>query len=616
LGGRFCEQFDLADNQPIQHLTLRVLYPSSRTISIKTANTDIQPQLATLGNETEYFWERQNVPAIDYEDSTPGWFDPYPTVSVSEFQNWADVVQWAGPLYRLPAVFSSKLAARIEGWKTQFASPAERAIAALRFVQDEIRYLGIEMGPYSHQPTAPDKVFSRRFGDCKDKSFLLVAMLNSMGIDAAPALVNSKAGRALDSSQPSPYAFDHVIVQTAIDGKTYWLDPTESYERGGLQQYYDPPFERALVIRQGKSGLDDIPLPVSGSGSTVIDERYDSGNSKGSVILSVTTTYQGSDADSMRFSLSTRSLADVGKYYLNFYAEYNTSIKADGLPQIDDDQSNNRIVVREKYLIDGFWKDGKHRFIAERVGSEINKPRVSQRSMPLNISYPLSITQRTLINLSESYKVEPQQITIANEAMKFDYSCSNEGGITKLEYSLQTLAESVPVNKIPEHLQSLDRMQSLVGFELSSGPSTVPVFTKQRPRISVVAAMIGFVLFPAAVLLSILLVRRKRKTQGTVQSPYLPTPKRGSTPETAIRVSTEHEIDQLLVRFKCRCGHRPYKPGSPPVLERFRYDGQLLIGMRLNCESCSHDSDIYINLTADKSELVELGLNSIESTRQ
>jgi transglutaminase-like putative cysteine protease len=101
-------------------------------------------------------------------------------------------------------------------------------------VQDEVRYLGIELGTYSHTPTGPSKVFERRFGDCKDKTLLLATVLNELGIDARPALVNTDARRALDGWQPSPYAFDHVIVRAELGGKTYWLDPTTPYQRGTL----------------------------------------------------------------------------------------------------------------------------------------------------------------------------------------------------------------------------------------------------------------------------------------------------------------------------------------------------------------------------------------------
>ncbi len=206
LGGRFAETNYLAGREPIQQLFFRLIYPSKRSLSIKNVQIELQPAVSILGDDTEYVWERQSAAAVTLDDSTPSWFNPYPRVSLSEFRNWEDVVQWALPLYKLSPSSGPALSEKTEQWKSEFPSPEQRTIAALRFAQDEIRYLGIELGRYSHQPTSPAKVFARRFGDCKDKSLLLSRLLVSMGIDAAPALVNSREGHSLDKWQPSPFA--------------------------------------------------------------------------------------------------------------------------------------------------------------------------------------------------------------------------------------------------------------------------------------------------------------------------------------------------------------------------------------------------------------------------
>jgi hypothetical protein len=95
-----------------------------------------------------------------------------------------------------------------------------------------------------------------------------------MGIEAAPALVNSSDKSSLDSWQPTPFAFDHVIVRARINGRTYWLDPTISYQRGGLENYYDPPFERSLVLKAGTTELEKIPRPAGNAGSIDVLEVY------------------------------------------------------------------------------------------------------------------------------------------------------------------------------------------------------------------------------------------------------------------------------------------------------------------------------------------------------
>ena len=70
-----------------------------------------------------------------------------------------------------------------------------------------------------------------------------------MGIDCTIALVNTSAGHVLDNYQPSPDAFDHAIVQARIGGRTFWLDPTIESQRGNVDAYFDPFYERAAGVK-------------------------------------------------------------------------------------------------------------------------------------------------------------------------------------------------------------------------------------------------------------------------------------------------------------------------------------------------------------------------------
>jgi transglutaminase-like putative cysteine protease len=597
LNGRFADTFYLADTQAIQHLSHRLIWPSQRSLAIRNTNIEITPLVNEVGGESEYIWERQNVSAVNVEDATPDWFDPYPTVNFSEFKTWQDVTQWALPLYENTNLDAPELTARIKKWSADFSSPEQRTVAALRFVQDEIRYLGIELGRYSHQPTLPAKVFARRFGDCKDKSLLLTAILRSMEIDAAPALVNSRAGRSLDNRQPSPFAFDHVIVQARIGNKTYWFDPTISYQRGGLDKYYDPPYERALVLRSDTVALEKIAFPEVGAGSIIVNEKYDGPNRSGPISLVVRTTFLGAEANNMRYFLSGYSLSDLNKSYLNFYARSNPSIRSAGLPQIEDEPVSNIIVVTEKYLIDDFWKDGKHYFVADKIYAEVGKPEVSQRSMPLRMRFPLSITHTIEINLSEPYEIETDRGAVSGEALRFDYSYSTDGNLIKLEYALKTFADSVPIDKVQRHLLVLDRIRDYVGFELTNtfGPATA--FRRERSSSSdagkVVAGLVPLVLIVGAF---IFLWRRRRQEQRRTEFGVKLKAKEGATPETAIRFRSEDDLDLFLRDFKCDCQHHPYKPDLAPPSERFTYDGHRLIGIRLHCEHCLKNNDLYADM--------------------
>jgi len=99
LGGRYADGFYLTEGEPVERIRRRLLWPAGRTLHYRSVNIDAEPVIRTAGNQTEYTWERLNVPAMQFEDSTPDWFNPYPAVYLSEFATWGEVVEWARPLY-------------------------------------------------------------------------------------------------------------------------------------------------------------------------------------------------------------------------------------------------------------------------------------------------------------------------------------------------------------------------------------------------------------------------------------------------------------------------------------------------------------------------------------
>jgi hypothetical protein len=96
-----------------------------------------------------------------------------------------------------------------------------------------IRYTGIEFGNAAIVPARPADVMQRKYGDCKDKSALLVAMLRLFGIKASVALLKSGYGLDTEPEIPGVDNFDHAIVYVDLPGKPMWIDATANQYRVG-----------------------------------------------------------------------------------------------------------------------------------------------------------------------------------------------------------------------------------------------------------------------------------------------------------------------------------------------------------------------------------------------
>jgi hypothetical protein len=124
----------------------------------------------------------------------------------------------------------------------------------------EVRYTGVEFGAARLVPEFPAETLRRKFGDCKDKSTLLVAALRAAGIDAYLALLAAGDDQDIAPELPGLGMFDHAIVYVPGGGanEDLWIDTTAEYARVGFLPAPDTN-RHALVIRAGEKALLRTP---------------------------------------------------------------------------------------------------------------------------------------------------------------------------------------------------------------------------------------------------------------------------------------------------------------------------------------------------------------------
>jgi transglutaminase-like putative cysteine protease len=260
LNGHYAARWVVQSGAPIQRQRLRLVWTSASPIYLRRHLTDAEPKIEPSGAGTNYLWDFENLPAISFEGNTPAGFQPYPYIELSDFSAWSRVVAWALPLYEFTSSdLPPELHDLVAKWQKDSSANEERARLAVDFVQDELRYTGLELGPDSFRPAPPFETFRLRYGDCKGKALLLCVLLKAMNIEAYPALVNASALAEVARRLPSPFAFNHAIVKILLDGKTLWIDATQSHQGGTLPERHVPAYGKALVLKKAVTSLEDIP---------------------------------------------------------------------------------------------------------------------------------------------------------------------------------------------------------------------------------------------------------------------------------------------------------------------------------------------------------------------
>lgn len=526
-GGRYATTFALQSFSPIESQRVRVLAAPERGLRLQTrGSTQAPPEPATAGSLLEWVAEGRSVASAEFEFDAPDWFQQIPILECSEFPDWAAVAQWGCGLFAVDATPTPDLELLLRDLRSL---EAEKSIlAALHRIQDDVRYLSLSLGESSHRPHPPAEVLARRLGDCKDKAALLAFVLRSLGHDAVPALVLSSGGRSLDTRLPSPHAFDHAIVQLVYDHRTYWLDPTQSYQAGSLDDHAVGDFHLALPLRPTTTQLVAVELPRRARPRISINETYTSTAFDKPATLSVRRKYSGSLADGMRAYLRDTPAEKVGKDQLNHYARVHPTIEQTAVPAWTDDRETNEIELRESYRLPGLWEPGEDdgsvvaTFIPVALHDVITQPEQPVRDTPFGWGHPLEIVNHITVILPDAWEVE-------REAREEKFACFTLGTDIRytnqrldLNYQYTSTADHVAMEKVPEFSAQIGKLQDRLGYQLTHFPNGAVGVAPEAFALNLPVAMLFFLVLAGGVFGGWKLVAHKRPADAPPPMPVSP----------------------------------------------------------------------------------------------
>ena len=478
LQGMFADSFPRGSTSAVGHQRIRVLFPSARPIQYKTFGTTDAPRIASTGSTTEYLWQWNDLPPIASEDATPASYVSRPWIELSEFPDWASMAKWAIRLFP-PAELPAELEALCEKWQRASTAPEARLQSALDFVQQQIRYLGVELGTGSYKPRSPGTVSSQRFGDCKDKAWLLCALLRRMGMAASPVLVDTDGRSLVGSRLPSPLAFNHVIVAVTVGDRQCFIDPTQTYQRGPVLDRYVPDYGYGLIASAGQDDLTRFTSHQGTAPEVRIVDKFAVHTKSDPASLVVQTTAIGSAADDLRAQFAAHTKDEISKSYLDYYAALYPAIKLDGALEVHDDADKNVFSTVEHYSIAGFWalQDDKKtyaiEFFAKAIYEHIPIPRTKVRTTPMEVPYPVHYDERFEVMLPEPWPVTPGSTSTATAAFTLASKRSIENDRVILDFDYRSLASQVAAADFPEYNKAVLNIDKELGYRLTWKPEAL-----------------------------------------------------------------------------------------------------------------------------------------------
>lgn len=289
---------------PIGWMERRLLVADDVKLHWKLSPSIAPPEIVRRAGMTEHRFVATKVKPVPSPSFAPSRY-ALPLIQVTGYGDWSAVADLLRPLFdksRRPGP-ASPLLREADRIAAAASDPGDRMLAALRLAQEQVRYVALLLGEGAYVPIGADDTWLRKFGDCKGKTSLLLALLDRLGIEAEPMLVSNEHDDRLKEQLPSLLLFDHVLVRARIGGKTYYLDAV-GYGQRTLDELEITPFSHGLALRRG-AGLEELVQGQLAAPTRESSLVWDGSKGlEGEVPFEATLTLRGTAAAAMRAKLS------------------------------------------------------------------------------------------------------------------------------------------------------------------------------------------------------------------------------------------------------------------------------------------------------------------------
>jgi len=434
----------------------RVAWPTGTPVRYRTTEGFGDPKKSEADGWTIVELDAPNIQAPKPPIGAPPRFRRLGFMETSSFESWNEISRIMAPLYAKAAAIdpASDLRAEIKAIADKSADPKVRAFEALRLVEEKTRYFFIGIGDGGYVPAGADETWQRKFGDCKGKTALLLAILKELNVEAEPALVSLGAGDGMDERLPSLAAFNHVIVRATVDGKVYWLDGTRTGDRSGLEALRPPPHRWALPVRTAGADLERIVVPPLEAPQIESKLRFDA--SKGldtRAGVAMSTRLTGDAANAMRRMVAVTPRTDLERTFRQQMSAGMSWIEVERV-EWQDDAQNDAFMIRLNGTADLDWRKNPDLGMREyRVVNANNQapgfPRREpgpNRDAPYAVPFPFYIRATTEVVLpagGKGFTVRGPSGQETVGGMELVRASAIDGGVARFTTDMRSLRPEI-----------------------------------------------------------------------------------------------------------------------------------------------------------------------------
>jgi len=274
---RFWGSFVFSSYFPVKESIYTVRAPKAVKINYKLfgiTGDELEFTMKERGSDLEYQWKASEVAKIRTGNGSSSirHHAPHLVIYIESYEmdgqtipflsDVADLHTWYQKFLSMVETEDSdrELSLTVDNLVRDKTDELQKVKAIYHWVQENIKYIALEDGLGGFVPRHSNTVFQRRYGDCKDMSNLLHDMLEMASIPASLAWIGTNAIPYSHRDVPTPMADNHMICTYVHNGKYYFLDATDPYNRLGTPSFHIQGQE--ALVNKGASEFELVEVPV------------------------------------------------------------------------------------------------------------------------------------------------------------------------------------------------------------------------------------------------------------------------------------------------------------------------------------------------------------------
>jgi tetratricopeptide (TPR) repeat protein/transglutaminase-like putative cysteine protease len=464
------------NDNPIGRGFAKLNWPSSLPVTFSAEGGLATPKVTTKDGISSIQYDMKDIEPLVLPSSAPGRFRDVRALNASTFANWGEIASLMKPYYdsaaALPA--TGPLRDEVEKIKRLGGTNKQRVEAALKLVQNNVRYVALNMGTGGYVPANAETTWSRRFGDCKAKTALLLGILHELHVEAEPVLAHTDGNDGLDRRQPQLGWFNHVLVRAHLDGKAYWLDGTRNGDTS-IDRLETPAFDWGLPVTTKAALVRMVPDPLREPNSeTLLDIDAHDGIHLPAPIT-ITYVFRGDTGRQVNIRYNEQAPSQRDRYLRDFFKKNTDDWKSSFVsiePQTvkaayDANTGETRFTMTGKAKLDWTESNFYVHFSTLAYKPAFERTEGVNRDAPIAMDYPGYYKWTETVHLPKAFidaGIKAPDIDTIAVGVQYHRHASMSGDAFTVETSERSIVPEVPY---AEAIASAPKLRELNSRSLS-----------------------------------------------------------------------------------------------------------------------------------------------------